>query len=234
MKVRARDHYARPFRRRGRLLDVGCGAGETLKAWLRQHERCVAVEPDPGAAEAARRTLGIEVRTGRLEEQAFAPASFDAITLSHVLEHAVDPRAVLARAAQWLVPGGEILVWVPNFGSLFRPLFGAGWFPYEVPRHRWHFRPEDLARLLREAGLALVEVAPDPNEHPFRASARRSSPPLSFILSRRAVRILCLLIGRLFRRSDVLRFRAIKPAPHGPASALASERSTSAAARSQL
>ncbi len=212
MKVRARDLYARPFRRRGRLLDIGCGAGDTLKAWVGQHAECVGLETNPEAAALARERLGLDIRSGPLEGQDFAPASFDVITLSHVLEHVADPKATLARCSTLLRPGGEILVWVPNFDSPLRALFGVGWFPYEVPRHRWHFTAGNVRALLQEAGLKTVEIAFDPSEAAFRKSARAMRNPGAAIFRRRTVRILLLLACRFARRTDVIRLRAVRPA----------------------
>lgn len=210
MKVRARDLYAYPFRRRGRLLDVGSGAGSTFRPWAAQHDLAVGVEPDPAAARAARERLGLDVRAGRLEDQDFPPASFDAVTLCHVLEHLPDPAATLAHVARLLKPGGELILWVPNFDSPLRAFFGPAWFPYEVPRHRWHFRPADLVRLLGRIGLRVVEVVPDANESSFRKSARASTSWARPLLRRRFVRILATLLCRLFRRADAVRLRARK------------------------
>ncbi len=215
MKVHARDLYARPFRRRGRLLDVGCGGGDTLRAWVGQQDHCIGLETDPRAAAVARERLGLDVRCGRLEDQGFPAASFDVITLSHVLEHVPRPRDVLARCAELLRPDGELLVWVPNFASPLRGLFGADWFPYEVPRHRWHFRPQDLHRLLRDAGLRPVEIAFDANEHAFRKSARALPSWPGVILRRRTARLLAMLACRMARRTDVIRVRAVKPTRSG-------------------
>lgn len=211
LKVLARDLYARPFRRRGRLLDIGSGAGNALALWRRLHDDCIGLEPDPAAAETARRALGLDVRPGLLEEHAFPDASFDAVTLCHVLEHVDDPRALLARAARLLKPGGEMLLWMPDVDFPLRPLFGAAWFPYEVPRHRWHFRRTDVARLLREAGLRPVEVQADWRDAPIRTSARALGGLAGALLKRRTVRLLASLAARLFRRGEAMRIRAVKP-----------------------
>lgn len=211
LKVLARDLYAQPFRRRGRLLDVGSGAGNALALWRNQHDSCIGIEPDPGAAEAARTRAGLDVRPGLLEEHPFPDGSFDAVTLCHVLEHVDDPRSLLARTARLLKPGGELLVWTPDVEYPLRPLFGRAWFPYEVPRHRWHFGRRDVARLLRDAGLRPVEVQADWRDAPLRTSARALGGLLGRLLKRRTVRILLSLAARLFRRGEAMRIRAVKP-----------------------
>lgn len=210
MKVRQRGIYTRPFWRRGRLLDVGCGTGESMLSWRGQQAECVGLEPDPDVARKARELTGMDVRSGALEAQEFPAESFDVITMSHVLEHVEDPRSTLRAAARLLRPGGELLIWVPDFGSPLRGLFGAGWFPYEVPRHRWHYRVEDVARLLREAGLRPRELVPDVGESTFRRSAREAVGLLAPLLRRRACRLIAMGLCRLFRRSDVFRMRAVK------------------------
>lgn len=210
VRVTSRRLYTRPFRRRGRLLDVGSGAGNTLAGWRDLHDHVVGVEPDPRAVRVAREGLGLDVRAGSLEAQAFAPASFDAATLCHVLEHLPDPAATLRAVAPLLRPGGELIVWVPDFGSLMRPLAGPHWFPYEAPRHLWHFRAAQVVRLLREAGFRPVEVAPDADGTSLRRSARAMGGWRGRLLRRRTVRRLVLLAARLLRRTDAVRIRAVK------------------------
>lgn len=51
----------------------------------------------------------------------YAPEDrFDAIVLGHVLEHVEAPRALLARAREWLAPEGRLFAAVPNARSLHR------------------------------------------------------------------------------------------------------------------
>jgi 2-polyprenyl-3-methyl-5-hydroxy-6-metoxy-1,4-benzoquinol methylase len=210
MKMRARDVSTFPFRRRGRLLDVGCGTGELLAVWSVQQESCVGVEPKQTVALAARERTGLDIRPGTLFDHQFPPESFDVVTISHVLEHVPDARALLSRAADLLRPGGELLVWVPNFESLLRPWMGAGWFPYEIPRHLWHFRASEVGALARAVGLRVVEVTPEANEWVYRQSVKALGGPWPALLGRRLVRILAMILCRLLRRADAIRLRARK------------------------
>lgn len=213
-KMRIKSGYERAFRRIGRLLDVGCGGASWLLLWSRRQRECVGVEPHDATARGARERTGLDIRSGDLRSQGFAAESFDVVTFCHVLEHLADPRAELREARRLLRPGGEILVWVPNYGSLFRRYFGRDWVPYDVPRHLWHFTAPRLAALLSECGLRATEVAMDPNEFAFRTSVglrRRSGHLLgAWVLGHRWVRMLMGTASVLFRRADVLRVRARK------------------------
>lgn len=211
-KLRNRRLYLEAFRRRGRILDVGCGRGHHLREWMRFQDEGIGVEPVEAVARRARQETGLDIRAGTLEGQAFPSESFDAIAFCHVLEHVDDPRSTLREARRVLKPGGEIVLWLPNLDSLLRPPFGRDWMPYDVPRHLWHFTPLRLARLLKECGLQPVEIAPIADEYAFRRSVRllRSSGYrlLSWILNHRWIRMLLGGISLWLRAADVMRVRA--------------------------
>jgi 2-polyprenyl-3-methyl-5-hydroxy-6-metoxy-1,4-benzoquinol methylase len=141
----------------GALLDVGCGRGD-LGAWLvRRGWRVAGVEPSAEACRVAR-SRGVEAQIGTLDSVGFPDESFDAVVMSHSLEHVVDPVADLRRIACILRPGGLALVSLPNFGSWQRRRFGARWFPLDLPRHRTHFVPRSLHQALSSAGLEVVSI----------------------------------------------------------------------------
>lgn len=141
----------------GYLLDVGCGRGE-LAAWFGQRGwRVAGVEPGRDAcAQAA--SAGVEAHCGTLADAPWPDATFDAITFNHSLEHIPDPEAALRRASELLVPGGTLIVSVPNFGCWQRRLFGSCWFHLDLPRHLQHFDRESLTAMVRRAGLQPTSV----------------------------------------------------------------------------
>lgn len=123
-----------PFRRGGRLLDVGCGNGEFLWRMRELGWEVEGIEPDGRAAEGAVKA-GLCVRQGSIERMELEPDSYDAITLSHVIEHLLDPRAALAKCIAALRPGGTLVSLSPNPVGKNAKEFGEFWAQLDPPRH---------------------------------------------------------------------------------------------------
>ena len=140
--------------RPGRVLDIGCGRGRLLEAFRRRGWDVQGTELGEDAARHPR-AVGIPVHVGPLASAPWPDASFDAVTMWHVLEHWPDPAEPLSRAARLLRPGGVLFVGVPNFAGPEARATRAGWFHLDVPRHLVHLGPADLERLLHEHGLGV-------------------------------------------------------------------------------
>jgi SAM-dependent methyltransferase len=136
------------------LLDAGAGRGRFVAAAARAGYSARGIEPARRGAE----TGGAAVQRVGIEDAAIERGSLDAITLWHVLEHLEDPGAGVARLAQWLRPGGVLVVGAPNLAGLQARLGGARWFHLDVPRHRSHFTARGLTVLLERQGLEVVAV----------------------------------------------------------------------------
>src|SRR5262249_19575039 len=105
-------------RGQGRLLDVGCNEGRGLALYRARGWQAEGLETNPAAAAAARKA-GFVVHGEDLA--AFHPeAPYDAVVLSNVLEHFLDPRAALADISRLLRPGGQLWVSCPNARSWLR------------------------------------------------------------------------------------------------------------------
>jgi len=139
------------------LLDVGCGSGEFLERMRDRGWRVVGVEPDPKAAESAR-SNHLDVRDGLLADANFEDDMFDAIVLSHVIEHVHDPVALLRECARVLRPGGRLVMTTPNLESIGHRRFGADWRGLEPPRHLHVFSVDSLSACVALAGLEVTDA----------------------------------------------------------------------------
>jgi len=137
-----------------RVLDYGCGSGLFLRRLREFGHEVEGVDFDPVAVSAVRAS-GIACRTPDEVPDDEWRASFDAITLSHVIEHVPDPRALLGQLASWLKPGGSLFIECPNANATGLALFGRYWRGLEAPRHLAIPSPDGLERALDEAGLAV-------------------------------------------------------------------------------
>lgn len=141
-----------PARPGGRLLDYGCGSGVWASLMRQLGWDSCGIEPDPKAASHAGRA-GVPMIGSSHEDLRSSCSEFDAITLNHVLEHVHHPASVLRALWRALRPGGQLWVAVPNPQSRGHRLFGAHWFPLDVPRHLFLASEEGLLCLFKAAGV---------------------------------------------------------------------------------
>jgi 2-polyprenyl-3-methyl-5-hydroxy-6-metoxy-1,4-benzoquinol methylase len=160
----------------GKYLDVGCGLGEMIAGMARLGVDAEGVEPSPAAVDRAQ-SLGLKVHLGMLHDAQFPDSRFDSLSLDHVLEHTPNPVVILAECRRILNPKGEIVVGVPNFGSLVRSLVGCTWSVYDLPRHLHHFCQCSTRNVAARAGLTVVametELLPEHVEVELATALRR-------------------------------------------------------------
>jgi SAM-dependent methyltransferase len=158
-----------------RLLDVGCGTGVYLEAMAKRGWSVHGVEPDAVAAARAVERLQPppgRIVVGRIEDSDFPREEFDLVTMAHVLEHLHEPRKVLESIHQLLRPGGLVRLWLPNFESIERRIFGKSWFGLDVPRHLYHFDPQTITALLKVSGFRIERLVPQYQTNTLSGSAR--------------------------------------------------------------
>jgi SAM-dependent methyltransferase len=151
-----------------RVLEIGCGSGDTL-AYLQASGRCrwtCGVELFPEAADTARGRLD-EVYEGNIEqmELPIAPASLDVVLCLDVLEHLIDPWATATRLARLLKPGGVLIASIPNVRHfrvvmplLVRGRWEYGQFGLMDRTHLRFFTERSATQLLQQAGLRVDAV----------------------------------------------------------------------------
>jgi SAM-dependent methyltransferase len=148
-----------------RTLDAGAGnGGFALMAASRGNEVLglsfnLAEMSDAERRAALAGLSGLSFRVGDLRElPSFSEqlGSFDQILCLEVIEHLQDDALLIQRLAGLLRPGGRLIISTPSADH--HPQVGERLSPTEDGGHvRWGYHPEQLAEIVREAGLTLVE-----------------------------------------------------------------------------
>ena len=136
-----------------KLLEIGCGNGSFLDRMRAKGWDVQGVEVDGKAAKVASNVFGLRVFIGTLHQAAFPDDYFDAITLSHVIEHVHDPISLLKECRRVLRPRGCVVIITPNIESLGHAWFGNNWLHLDPPRHLQIFSRRTISMAADKAGL---------------------------------------------------------------------------------
>jgi 2-polyprenyl-3-methyl-5-hydroxy-6-metoxy-1,4-benzoquinol methylase len=137
-----------------RVLDVGCGFGESLGYHRNRGCDAHGVEADANILRVGER-YGLQVRHGQFNPEHYERSSFDVVTLDQVIEHLADPVTVLRGIHQVLKPQGQLILSTPNAGGWGARLFGQRWIHWHAPYHQQFFSRASMARAAAAAGFLL-------------------------------------------------------------------------------
>lgn len=198
-----------PWHGEGRLLDFGCGSGSYLARMARQGWQVTGLDASPAAVQRIRQELDLPALVGTLPHPQLRNESVDVITMWHSLEHVHEPLEVLRHARRLLVPGGKLVVAVPNIDSLPFRWFGHAWYALDLPRHLTHFSPWTLRLMLQRAGFRVGPVRMLRHREWLRTSARqaeqfRRGPHWQRWLTTRTGARLATWFGYLTQQSDCM------------------------------
>lgn len=144
---------------KGEILDIGCGTGAFLYTMKKAGWNITGLEPD-----AAARVKAVELyNINPLEPQKLfelPAASYNAITMWHVLEHVHQLHEYIKQIETILTENGKLFIAVPNYTSKDADIYGEHWAAYDVPRHLYHFSPQSMEKLLKTYNLKLITCRP--------------------------------------------------------------------------
>ncbi len=138
-----------------RWLDFGCGNGGLVR-YLLGNTAASACGCDEGAIARAAADRGVPI----VSAEALAGRKFDVVTAIEVLEHTLDPLAVLRWIRQLLRPGGLLFLTTGNAAPFAGRL--TAW-SYVVPEiHISLFEPATLELALRSSGFQPATIGRSP------------------------------------------------------------------------
>ena len=147
-----------------RVLDIGCGGGANGRLMRQANSKRVVIGITLSYEEAklAKRHLS-EVIVADIEELGFSASAplFDAIIMSHILEHLENPLSVLLKVKGWLKSGGHIYVALPNvvyYKQRFEFLMGRFRYTDTGIMDKTHLRffdSQSSCQMIRDAGFRI-------------------------------------------------------------------------------
>lgn len=153
--------------KRKKVLDIGCGSGYflgLLSARIKNIQ-CAGYEFNYLMADMAREK-GHTVYTGRFPDAVLGndgKGEFDAVCLFQVLEHLADPAGFLQDVCRVIVPGGLLILGVPDAEGPLR--FFSDALTDIPPHHVTRWSEETFKRGLRRFDLEFVKAAYEPLPH---------------------------------------------------------------------
>jgi 2-polyprenyl-3-methyl-5-hydroxy-6-metoxy-1,4-benzoquinol methylase len=145
-----------PYRKTGKLLDVGCGRGWFLNEAKKRGWEVYGTEYSDKAIELCQ-AEGINMKQGAIDSGKFDLASFDVITSFEVIEHINNPHEDLNHISKLLRTGGLFYCTTPNFNSLMRYYLKHEYNVIEYPEHLSYYTKSTLNKVAKMHQLKPVK-----------------------------------------------------------------------------
>jgi 2-polyprenyl-3-methyl-5-hydroxy-6-metoxy-1,4-benzoquinol methylase len=174
-RLRERLAELEPYRRTGRLFEVGSGLGNLLRAARESGWKPEGNDVSPLAAERAARVSGAAVHAGPIESIDLEDGVYDVVWFDNVFEHVVDPMAVLEKLTRAIRPGGALYLETINGQSLCLHNERGNWH-YFAEGHLYVPTLVSMGHYFERTGLRPIRCT----THGYRAGSpdkrRRRSP----------------------------------------------------------
>ena len=142
-------------------LDVGGGHGHfalIAKHLLPQTQIDVLDLSESVEIAAKRRWCNRGIRGLFPELASDLKGGYDGISMSHYLEHTIDPIIELDAVAEVLKPGGMVMIEIPDPESVIGHKLGWLWLPWFQPQHLHLLSTKNLVKLLEDRGFEIAEI----------------------------------------------------------------------------
>lgn len=142
------------FPQDSKILDIGCGGGWKLDLYKEFGWKTYGYDISSEAVKVAQ-SKGHDVVVAEIENVSYPDNYFDAIQISHVIEHLPNPVLTIKKAYNLLKEEGVLLLETPNISSLLFKAFKSDFWQIDSPRHFQIFNIKSLTFLLENKGFII-------------------------------------------------------------------------------
>lgn len=180
-----RINFIGESRKKGRLLDIGCGKGYFLYLAALSGYRAEGLDITDINKSYIENELGIPLSVQAANSMNYPENTFDIITMWHTLEHHREPISLLEKCLQWLKQDGDLVIEVPNHECVDAKKQGPDWPNWDLPYHLYHFTANSLEVLIQKFGLEIIKKKTYHSEYVKRALGNhRALKPFSRLIAR--------------------------------------------------
>lgn len=163
----------------GGYLEIGPDIGYIVRhaAQMGRFEKFWLFEPNRAVHAELAAAAGDRPHVVATDMDDLSPVSDGSIALAvmiHVLDHLLDPLAILRQIETKLKPGGVVMIVTHNEKSLLRSIMKVKFPPFCL-QHPELYNPQSMAALLGRAGFADVNVGRSTNYFPIAFMVRQAA-----------------------------------------------------------
>jgi methionine biosynthesis protein MetW len=156
--VGGRSSACQAVKPRSRVLDIGCGYGETL-AYLQHEKSCDAYGVDADRnVEMNAKIHGLSIHIGVFDSSIYEAGSFDTVIMNQVIEHVPEINQTFWEISKVLKSGGTCVLSTPNANSWGSRFFGKKWLNWHAPYHQQFLSKNSVLELCKKNGFTLESI----------------------------------------------------------------------------
>lgn len=139
-----------------RILDIGCGCGESIAYHKERGCNAFGVEADKNV-QMVKERYNLNIKIGLFNSKMFENNYFDYITLQQVIEHMRCPIEEVNDISKVLNSEGVLIFSTPNSNSLLSKIFRHKWIHWHTPFHLNLFNNKSMKRLADKCSLKIIK-----------------------------------------------------------------------------
>ena len=140
-----------------RVLDIGCGYGETLAYMESAGCDVYGIDADRNVEQVAKK-YGFKIHIGVFNNSIYEKDFFDFVTMNQVIEHVPNINESFAAISKTLKSGGCCVMSTPNANGWGARLFGRKWLNWHAPYHQHFLSKKSIQILAEKHGFKIEKI----------------------------------------------------------------------------